>query len=155
MYILYSICELSRLFKNHYVQVQSTRAMVGLLQGKLQNENDFVKYLGLLCQAATNQTPLESLNGKVVTLEQVENAVDQVRAECKFPIRPSLQQLEDTKESEFLKKCREAAAASTMTDEEVGKTPNLQWTQQFKHVETKTYTIIQAGKVFQKIVVCD
>ena len=131
------------------MQVQSTRALVGFLQGKLQNENEFAKYLGLLCHAAMNQTPLESLNGKVVTLEQVENAVDQVRDQCKFPIRPTLLQLEDTKESDFLKKCREVAAASGNTDEEVGKTPNLQWRQQFKHVEHKTYTIIQAGKRFK------
>ena len=127
------------------MQVRSTRALVEFLRRHVHNETEFDKYLGLLCQAATNGTPMESLNGVVVTIEQVETALDQVREQCKFPIRPSLQQLVDKKQSEFVKKCKEAASAAINNDEEVGKTPNLQWTQQFRHVENKTYTIIQAG----------
>ena len=70
------------------IQADVRDRITGLLKQKLHDQNDLMKFLGLLETAARKGSQLPSLRGAVVATTILDDCLDEVRSACEFPLPP-------------------------------------------------------------------
>ena len=113
-----------------------TRRIGELLKEKSKDQDTLWKFVRALDRAADEQKELESLNGALVSKQQIELALDMIRDSCHFPLRPRLEK--HTVQSEMLLKAKETFASKA-------EEPSVEaWSQKFLHMDAKSYVVVKA-----------